>query len=42
LLLLPGAVSETFVLRELEINESGANNQHPESDKSRDEKRAAW
>ena len=42
LLLLAGAVGEIFVLRELEVDQPGTNYKHPEANKSRDEKRAAW
>ena len=42
LLLLARAVREAFVLRELEVDQSRANDQHPKANKSRDEKCAAW
>ena len=41
LLLLARAVGESFVLRKLELDQSHTDDQHPEANKSRDEKRAA-
>jgi hypothetical protein len=41
LLLLPRAIRKPFVLRKLEVDQPRTNNQHPEANKSRDEKRAA-
>jgi hypothetical protein len=42
LLLLAGAVGERVVLGELQVDQPGTNNQHPEGYKSRDEECAAW
>jgi hypothetical protein len=41
LLLLTRAVGESFVLRELEMDQTPAHDQHPKANKSRDEERAA-
>ena len=41
LLLLARAIGETVVLRELQVDQPGADYKHPEANKSRDEKRAA-
>jgi hypothetical protein len=41
LLLLARAVGESFVLGKLEVDQSRTHDQHPEANKSRDEKRAA-
>jgi hypothetical protein len=42
LLLLASAVRESFVLRKLQVDQSRNNDQHPKTNKSRDEQRAAW
>jgi hypothetical protein len=39
--LLTRAVGESFVLRELEMDQTPAHDQHPKANKSRDEERAA-